>query len=120
MTYEKRIKACASSQDERLMAILAILPSLRMLDKLLTRKNNGKKPFSAEFDYEGRIKQVHDVEKLLVKAMEEGIKEEDVSELKKVAETSLLATKEIKMESLKNDFYWICDNISSLCTFLTA
>lgn len=116
MDMEKKISRLASHDDEALMALLASLPCLSMLQKLLMRKNQGKKPFSPSFEAEKRIRQIQET---MEQIQQEGVLPASmISNLQEAAETSLVATAEIKMESLRNDFIWIHDNLLLLCGFI--
>lgn len=116
MDIEKKISRLASHDDESLMALLTSLPCLSMLQKLLMRKNQGKKPFSPSFEAEKRIRQIQET---MEQIQQEGVLPASmISNLQAAAETSLVATAEIKMESLRNDFIWIHDNLLLLCGFI--
>ena len=47
-SLKKRRKA---QESEKYTALLSALPLLSMLQKLLIRKQNGKKPYSLSFDF---------------------------------------------------------------------
>lgn len=116
MSIEKKINRLASQEDEAMMALIASLPCLGMLQKLMMRKNQGKKPFSPSFEAEKRIRQIQETMEQI--QQEEVLPASVILDLQAAAEASLAATAEIKMESLRNDFIWIHDNLLLLCGFI--
>ena len=88
----------------------SILPLLNMSYKLLTRKNNGKKPFSNKFQFEFKIKLIEKSYHQILSFINDK-KEVDLSILKEISSSLLLATKEIKIESLINDFNYLSNQI---------
>ena len=88
---------------------VACLSLLAMLIKLLRRKQRGKRPFSEAFEYERRMKvSYHRLEH----AIDE--KREDVSLVEVLPLFSSMAfdaTKEVKMESLKDDYFFLGDSL---------
>jgi len=92
-----------------------------MLKKLLIRKNQGKKPFDKDFEYEKKIAAIDEtvsyIESMLVKK-----DFFDAKEKRALIDCSLIASSavdNVKMESLKADFSWISQDIKDLADSLS-
>lgn len=96
--------------NKKELYFVSILPLLNMSYKLLTRKNNGKKPFSNEFQFEFKIKLIENSYHQIISFINDK-KEVDLFILKEISSSLLLATKEIKIESLINDFNYLSNQI---------
>ena len=91
---------------------VACLSLLAMLIKLLRRKQRGKRLFSEAFEYERRMKMLEESYHRLEHAIDE--KREDVSLVEVLPLFSSMAfdaTKEVKMESLKDDYFFLGDSL---------
>ena len=91
---------------------VACLSFLAMLIKLLRRKQRGKRPFSEAFEYERRMKVLEESYHRLEHAIDK--KREDVSLVEVLPLFSSMAfdaTKEVKMESLKDDYFFLGDSL---------
>ena len=95
-------KRACQAKGEREMLLLSLLPCLGMLQKLLSRKEHGKKPFSPQFDYEERIKEIESCRHLL----QEG-KGDVLSVLKPLPPLCDCSCLEIKTQSLREDILWL-------------
>ena len=97
----------ARSASERML--LSCLPALAMLEKLMTRKERGKKPYSEGFCFEERLKALKEAQQRLLSALEEGNADERlvIACLEPLAQTTEMACQEVRMASLKEDFVWI-------------
>ena len=84
-------------------------PLLAMLSKLTKRKNQGKKPFSQEFDFE---KKISSIDVLIDK---ETISKEEILEAAIIAKD---ASSEIKMASLKEDYLYIASYLEAVSSLL--
>lgn len=120
----KRLDNCLKkrrkAQDtEKYTALLSALPLISMLQKLLCRKQNGKKPFSPSFDYLSKVNKIQEIEK---KIYDVSLKEEYDDSLKDdliaLSEIASLAKEEIRLESLKGDFCYLSDMFAQLSQFV--
>lgn len=87
--------------------LLSMLPLLSMLLKLMTRKQNSKKPFSFDFNEKKGfiLKCENEFESMISK--KEVDKEKASSLLKKLAIIGFEARREVAMKSLKEDFTYL-------------
>lgn len=100
--------------------IESILPTLLMLEKLMERKQNGKKPFPAEFDYEGKYKLIDDAYLYLLDQKKSKCPSVDSETLEKIADISKESTQYIKMDSLKNDYYYLANILIDTSLYLKS
>lgn len=98
-----------SHYSDNVLALITVLPCFNMAMKLMNRKQNGKKPFSKAFKFEERIAKMNQAYLVFETAITK--KESDTKEVKEallnVKNIILKASKEIKMESLKNDYIYL-------------
>lgn len=101
--------------DDRERLLLSTLPALAMLSKLMTRKENGKRPYSEAFAFPRRIEEVHAArDRILQSLVRKDWNQEEVRTiLEPIEETCLLAEKEVRMVSLKEDFQWILKTLEN-------
>ena len=124
-SFDNYLDKISSIKDENkritYSSLVSSLPSLLMLKKLLIRKNQGKKPFDKNFEYEKKIGTIDEtfsyIESMLVKK-----DFFDAKEKKALNDCSLiasLAVDNVKMESLKADFRWISQEIKDISESLS-
>ncbi len=124
-SFDNYIDKLSSIKDENkritYSSLVSSLPSLLMLKKLLIRKNQGKKPFDKDFEYEKKIAAIDEtvsyIESMLVKK-----DFFDAKEKRALIDCSLIASSavdNVKMESLKADFSWISQDIKDLADSLS-
>ena len=95
--------------DEAYTALLASLPALDLLKRLMERKNRSKRPFSS-FSFEIAHKEIEEAYAVIEDSLSHGIRfEECVKVLKNVSDIAYHASQEIKMPSLKSDYLWTKD-----------
>lgn len=120
----KRLDTCLKkrrkAQDtEKYTALLSVLPLLSMLQKLLCRKQNGKKPFSTSFDYPSKMNRIQEIEKRIYDVSpNEELNESLKDDLLTLSEIASLAKEEIRLESLKGDFCYLSDMFAELSRFV--
>ncbi len=124
-SFDNYLDKLSSIKDENkritYSSLVSSLPSLLMLKKLLIRKNQGKKPFDKDFEYEKKIAAIDEtvsyIESMLVKK-----DFFDAKEKRALIDCSLIASSavdNVKMESLKADFSWISQDIKDLADSLS-
>ncbi len=124
-SFDNYLDKLSSIKDENkritYSSLVSSLPSLLMLKKLLIRKNQGKKPFDKDFEYEKKIAAIDEtvsyIESMLVKK-----DFFDAKEKRALIDCSLiasLAVDNVKMESLKADFRWISQEIKDISESLS-
>ncbi len=124
-SFDNYLDKISSIKDENkritYSSLVSSLPSLLMLKKLLIRKNQGKKPFDKDFEYEKKIAAIDEtvsyIESMLVKK-----DFFDAKEKRALIDCSLIASSavdNVKMESLKADFSWISQDIKDLADSLS-
>jgi hypothetical protein len=91
------------------MLLLASLPNIRMMEKLLTRKQNGKKKFPESFSFDVKMEGITSIETVLGLQLKTNILElkKDMEFFRFLDDTCILAMNEIKMDSLKRDFIYL-------------
>ena len=117
---EKSYRIARRSKDEdSRMILLSLEPILSMLDKLMSRKENGKKPFST-FSAKEAIGKIEETEKLIQTWIEKKhtLEEKDLNALKTIEGYCDLAIQEIRMESMKQDFLYLKDSVALAREFL--
>ena len=92
----------------------SLLPLLNMSHKLLTRKNNGKKPFSHDFHFDLKIHLIEQSHEQIVSFIKDKKGEVNLSLLKEISLDLIAATSEIKIESLVNDFNYLSKQIDEI------
>ena len=104
--------------DEAYTALLASLPALDLLKKLMERKNRSKRPFTS-FSFAEAHKEIEEAYAVIEDSLTQGIRfEECVKVLKNVSDIAYKASQEIKMPSLKSDYLWAKDTFDlSLSAF---
>ncbi len=93
----------ATGREETDLILLSLLPGLGMLNKLLTRKERGKRPFSPSFGFSARIQEIQELTQLLLS--ERGREGKEL--LERLAETCDRAVEEIRTPSLQEDIRWL-------------
>lgn len=116
--YFKKMRSLPN-EDEH-MALLAVLPPIGMLLKLMNRKQSGKKPFSDTFDFEGKIDEMMKAKALIEEELvkKEIDKEACKKALRSLNEIALSAEKEIKLASLKGDYCYLASVFEDSYIFL--
>lgn len=105
------------SATDQVVALTASASCIvRMLVKLLNRKEKGKSPFPSEFGFESKKEVLLNFDKMLIADEKKlgDIKEEMI----KASQVAKEATSYIKMKSLKNDFVWISDGLQDISNLL--
>ena len=111
--YQKVTRYYLNIKDEKKSInyayLLNTIPAFALLFKLLERKQKGKCKFSAYFNYDMTVKRLS----LACKTIKDELEQHEfeygkiINYLKIAIEIVDKAIKEIKMDSLKNDFKWI-------------
>ena len=98
-----------SHYSDDVLALITVLPCFNMAMKLMNRKQSGKKPFSKTFKFEERMVKMNQAYQVFENAItkKEGNTKEVKDALLSVRDTITKASKEIKMESLKNDYIYL-------------
>lgn len=102
-----------SSLNKKELYYASLLPLLNMSHKLLTRKNNGKKPFSHDFHFDLKIHLIEETYDQIVSLIKDKKEEVNLSLLKEISLDLISATSEIKIESLVNDFKYLSSQIEA-------
>lgn len=118
--YDEYMRILSSLKDDKEIIkytnYFSLLPCLMIIDKLMKRKNTGKKPFSVTFDYQKRNAELDQAIDLIETSLEKN--ELNVTEINQLLsnclETICLAKQEIKNQSLKGDFNWVEKEISNI------
>lgn len=111
---------CGDKDSDITMVLLSSLPHLSMMEKLFKRKQDGKKKFSLEFQYDKKIDEISKVKEKILSDLKTKDYQLDsyISMFQSLAKISSLAREEVKMNSLKNDFDYLSqsflDNIEVL------
>ena len=111
MNYIKKIKNINNDKEG---FYISLLPILNMAYKLILRKNNGKKPFSKEFDASDVINKIEEVSNQINNLNGDNKININRDILEEISNKLILATKEIKSESLANDFVYLSKQISEV------
>ena len=111
MDYIKELK---NINNKTIGLYISLLPILNMAYKLILRKNNGKKPFSKEFDASDVINKIEEVSNQINNLNEDNNININKDILEEISNKLILATKEIKSESLANDFVYLSKQISEV------
>ncbi len=114
MTYDDYLNEISKTKkdDLKYAALVSILPFFPLAFKLMTRKNNGKKPFSKEFDFDKKIEQIREVENTVKTILNTNEKETTlILELKSFVQILTEAKNEIKNTGLKNDFVYMINEV---------
>ena len=111
MNYIKELK---NINNKTIGLYISLLPILNMAYKLICRKNNGKKPFSKEFDASDVINKIEEVSNQINKLNEDNKININRDILEEISNKLILATKEIKSESLANDFVYLSKQITEV------
>lgn len=98
---DEYLRRTRSVHDESAMLLLSLLPALGMLQKLLYRKEHGKRPFSEGFAYARREEEIRNLRQSLLQGRE------SPSELLSVVSTCETALAEIRTKSLRDDVLWL-------------
>ncbi len=106
--------------SDEIMALVMVIPCYNMAMKLMLRKANGKKPFSAEFDFESKKQAMEsayqDVEEAIMKR--QGCTQKSRDALLLISQTITDASQEIKNESLKKDYVYLASVFQDAYTLL--
>lgn len=119
-SYEEYLILLQGTKTEKeeieFVKYFSLLPMLLVIEKLMKRKNSGKKPFSTAFEYEKRITEIDNTIDLIDTRLSTGKTDNEKVEeaLKKCVETIRKAQEEIKSASLKGDFCWVEKEITSI------
>lgn len=115
-SLKKRRKA---QESEKYTALLSALPLLSMLQKLLIRKQNGKKPYSMSFDFSSKMEEIKKTENKILDVSKALTIDDTIKEdLMSIAEIASLAKEETRLESLKGDFVYLSDMFAEISRFL--
>lgn len=117
MTYDDYLNVISKSKkdDLKYATLVSILPFFPLSIKLMTRKNNGKKPFSKEFDFDKKIEQIREVENTVKTTLNTNERETTLSlKLKLFIQILTEAKNEIKNTGLKNDFVYMIKEVESI------
>ena len=121
MTYDDYLKEISKSKqgDLKYMALVSILPFFPLSIKLMTRKNNGKKPFSNEFNFKYKIDQIKECDSLIKKNLDEEKIEPTLDiNLKSFNEILFSAKNEMKNIGLKNDLTYMINEVETVINIL--
>lgn len=111
---------CKSDREDEHMALLAVLPCIQMLLKLMNRKQSGKKPFSEELHYDEKKEMILQDQELFETELQKEIidKEVCIKALHNLQEIALAVEKEIKLASLKGDYCYLASVFEDSAVFL--
>lgn len=113
---KKRRKA---QEPEKYTALLSALPLLSMLQKLLVRKQNGKKPYSLSFDFSSKMEEIKKTENKILDVSKTLTVDDSIKEdLMSISGIASLAKEETRLESLKGDFAYLSDMFAEISRFL--
>lgn len=117
MTYDEYLNEISKfkKDDLKYATLVSILPFFPLAVKLMTRKNNGKKPFSEEFDFVWKVEQIRDIENTAKVVLNSNKYEPNLSlKLKLFVEILTQAKDKIKNVGLKNDFIYMINEVESV------
>ncbi|MFA6829894.1 MAG: hypothetical protein WCR67_04255 [Bacilli bacterium] len=124
--YDEIIDGIESISDNqrrlKYSALASSLPLISVIRKLIYRKNEGKKPFTPEFSFEKKVRLLDDANNDLQKILSAELLDclHAVERLNDIRQISLLASQEIKNESLKGDFLFVIRQIDNIIVILKA
>lgn len=117
MTYDDCLNKISKSKkdDLKYATLVSIVPFFPLAVKLMTRKNNGKKPFSEGFKFDEKVKQIRDIENTVKAVLNSNENETTLSLKLKLFVEILSQTKdEITNVGLKNDFIYMINEVESV------
>ena len=115
--YMAKMKKVPSSKQDEYAYLLSTLPAIEMLIKLVERKQNGKKKFSDEFNYDKSRERIEEAKKEICSYLD-GLDVDVKTALRDISSIARKGREEIKMESLRNDYLWIADTMEIALSFV--
>ncbi len=118
---DKQYKSLKGDHGSDMRAVLlSSLPDIAMAKKLISRKQNGKKKFSDDFDFDGTMHFIDMGEKSIYNQLQSGkiMVQDDISYFTSLHDICLKAKDEIRMESLKGDFEYLSESFMNCGEFL--
>ena len=118
--YQDYLTVIGGIRDEdkafRYASYVSVLPVLSLAEKLLRRKNTGKKPFPAEFHYAERLTRLDNIRTSAEKTLMTVDADFDTLDRDfKEAESIIMAAKaEIRSASMRGDLDWVLTEIQSV------
>lgn len=108
------IKLLQSTNDNKKRYYISLLPILNMASKLLKRKNMGKKPFSEDFEFDKVIKDIYSIKNQILEIDNNKKLNIENNKLVNISNKLKEATKQIKSQSLANDFIYLSKQIDEV------